>query len=786
MPNLERTLLSGTLISVLLSGAATAEEPSAGTAPEAAAPVTLPPVEVIAPSPLPGLGIDRDKVPSNARSLPAPEITTHGPTSFTTQLNQRVGSADIEENQGNPFQPDVLYRGFEGSPITGTPVGIAVYQNGVRVNEPFGDNINWDLIPDFAIDNTSVIPTNPIYGLNALGGAFVIGMKNGFNFHGFQGDVAGGSFGRNQVTMQYGQQVGNIGAYIGGNLFNEGGFRKLSPSHVRQLYADIGVESEHGSLHLGFTGANNALAGVGPTPIQLADIDRSAVFTSPQSFNNTLLMPVLNANYNVSDALSFQANFYYRGVTRKLLNGNTTDAKLCGDRTLLCFGDNDTPLIDTTGAQVPASVLGGGTPGENDRSSINSHGLGSTLQGTWTEPLFDHPNHLVFGASLDHASVNLNSTSELGIIDPISLRVSGVGVFIDQPDGSLAPVSLETTNNYYGFYASDTVNVTPELALTLGGRYNLALVTLVDKIGTALNGSDRFSRFNPSAGATYKITPNITGYFNFAQANRAPTPGEIACSDPTRPCLLDLFVTSDPAGLKQIAATTYETGLRGRFRIGASDTADAVDWNLGLFRTDATGEIFAVPSTIITSGFFQNVGDTRRQGIEAGISYHDDNWQAGVNYSFIDATFQSAFALSSPNNPFADDAGNIQIRPGNQLPGVPQHRLKVNVDYAVTDKWKVGGNLIYASSQFFFGDASNQNPKLPGYWFVDLHSSYQVTDNIELFAIIQNLFNNNYPTFGIFGDVGKTPLPGVANPSDPRFVTLAAPVSVFGGVRIRF
>jgi len=127
---------------------------------------------------------------------------------------------------------------------------------------------------------------------------------------------------QNQSTLQYGQQVGNVGAYIGGNLFNDGGYRKFSPSHVRQLFADIGAESEHGSLHLSFTGANNTLAGIGPTPIQLADIDLSAVFTSPQSFQNTLLMPVLNANYNVSDALSFQANFYYRGAERAAVRGS--------------------------------------------------------------------------------------------------------------------------------------------------------------------------------------------------------------------------------------------------------------------------------------------------------------------------------------------------------------------------------------------------------------------------------------------------------------------------------
>jgi iron complex outermembrane receptor protein len=142
--------------------------------------------------------------------------------------------------------------------------------------------------------------------------------------------------------------------------------------------------------------------------------------------------------------------------------------------------------------------------------------------------------------------------------------------------------------------------------------------------------------------------------------------------------------------------------------------------------------------------------------------------------------------LSSPDNPFADAAGNIQVLPGDQLPGVPRNRLKVNIDYAATDKWKLGGNLIYTSSQFFFGDASNQNPKLPGYWVAELHSSYRITENVELFAIIQNLFNDQYATFGVFGDVTKTPLPGAPNPSDPRFITVGAPLAVFGGLRVKF
>jgi iron complex outermembrane recepter protein len=759
---------------------------SALAAPAAGESTTLPAIEVIGTTPLPGVGIDRDKLPANAQTLPAPDIAKQGPGALGSALEERLGSVNINANQDNPYQPDIQYRGFEASPVLGTPIGIAVYQNGIRLNEPFGDNLNWDFVPDFAINRLSLIPTNPLYGLNALGGALVLEMKNGFTAPGGEAEAMGGSFGTRQFTLQYGKKVGNLAAYIGANAYNDEGFRKFSPSQVRQLYADVGAESERGALHLNLTGADNKLNGIGPTPIELVDIDRSAVFTTPQKFHNTLLMPALTGSYVASETLSFQGNFYLRSAGRQVFNGNATEAQLCADPTLLCFGDAATPLVGTNGLQIPASVLGGGIPGENDNTAITSLGLGGSVQGTYTAPLFGHGNHLVIGASLDHADVDFTGTNALGVIDPRTLLVTSTGVVIDQPDGALAPVRLETTNSYYGLYVADTVDATSALAITLGGRYNLALVHLIDKIGTALNGESRFSRFNPAAGATYKITPELTAYFGYAEANRTPTAGEIACSNPARPCTLDNFLTADPPGLKQVVAHTYEAGLRGRFRTGADAAAGRVEWSLGLFRTNLDDDILSVPSAIISSGFFENVGSTRRQGIEAGIGYRDDRWNVSANYSLVDATFESAITLSSPNNPFADAAGTIQVRPGNHLPGIPQHRLKLNLDYALTDKWSIGGTLIAASDQYFFGDAANQNAKLGGYYRVDLRSSYRVSDAVELFALVQNAFDNKYATFGIFGDVTKTPLPGVASPSDPRFVSVAPPLAAFGGVRIRF
>src|ERR1700683_4217929 len=191
-------------------------------------------IVVVGTSPLSGTGIDIDKVPSDVTTLSAGDIARDGTPSLTDALSNQVGSVNINANLNDPFQPDILYRGFEASPVLGTPEGLAVYQNGVRINEAFGDTVNWDLIPDIAIDHVDMLSSNPVYGLNALGGAAVITMKNGFTYQGFEGEAAGGSCGQRSGEFQYGKQVGSFATYLAGRSFDEDGWRQFSPDHVRQ------------------------------------------------------------------------------------------------------------------------------------------------------------------------------------------------------------------------------------------------------------------------------------------------------------------------------------------------------------------------------------------------------------------------------------------------------------------------------------------------------------------------------------------------------------------------
>ena len=775
-------------IAVLISSAASAQTTADAVLPPE---TTLPAVNVIATTPLPGSGIDPDKLPANVQTLDSSDLTGQGSPSVLNALTGQAGSVNINETLVDRFQPDILYRGFEASPVLGTPQGIAVYQNGVRVNEAFGDTVNWDLIPDIAIDRLDVVSANPVYGLNALGGAVVVTMKNGFTYQGFEWEEAGGSFGQRGSEFQYGKQAGNVAAYIAGRWFDEDGWRQFSPNHLRQVYADIAARDDRASLDISFSGAENSLSGTGTTPAQTLAVDRSFDFTTPQNNTNRLAFIAIKGSYQASDDLSFQADIYRREFHQAVVNGNITHYLACNDGSgTLCQSDGVTPLASASGGPIPDLSNGGAIPiGQNDRENIGAVTIGGTLQATYTGDLLGRENHLVVGGSVDHSTVDFGSSVEVGVIDP-SLRVQPSGFFVDtlENTGFIAtPVSLGAINTFYAVFATDTLDLTPALAVTASGRFNLAEIALSDRRGANLTGSARYARFNPALGATYKLAEGLTAYAGYSEGNRTPTPSEIECSNPAQPCLLPSSLSSDPPNLRQVVSHTYEAGLRGKFDLPAV-LPGGFTWNAGLFRTDLDDDIYGV-ATSLTTGFFENIGGTRRQGIEAGLAYKDDAWSVFVNYSLVDATFQSALTLRSPSNPFADASGNIQVRPGDRLPGIPMHQLKAGADYHIAPNWIVGAALTYFSDQFLRGDESNQNPTLPGYAVVSLHTSYKLTDNFELFANVQNLLDAKYASFGQFGDPTGIDAAGVPTNGvgvDTRFLAPGAPIAVYGGMRMRF
>ena len=259
----------------------------------------MPTVEVIGTTPLPTLGIPKDQVPSNVQGGTSEQIKKQKALSIADFMNQNIGNLNINEIGTNPFQPDVNFRGFTASPLLGAPRGLSVFQDGVRINEPFGDVVNWDLIPQGAISSMNIISgSNPLYGLNTLGGALAIRTKSGRQHPGLGAEVYGGSFGRKAAEVEYGGQKGVWDYYISGHLFEEDGWRDFSPSDVRQLFAKVGHETETTDFDLSLTYADNDLIGNELVPLSFFDRKRESVFTRPdQSLNEMTMLNLTGSHY---------------------------------------------------------------------------------------------------------------------------------------------------------------------------------------------------------------------------------------------------------------------------------------------------------------------------------------------------------------------------------------------------------------------------------------------------------------------------------------------------------
>jgi iron complex outermembrane recepter protein len=747
----------------------------------------LPQVNVIGATPLLGSGVDRYKVPSQSQVFTGQDVTLQGPPSYLGTMQYQASGVQLDSAAGGPFQPDLNYHGFLASPLQGTPQGIAVYLNGVRFNSPFGDTVNFDLIPDVAINTMNLTGANPVFGLNALGGSLSIQMKNGFNFHGFEGEAYGGSFNQAAGDIQFGKQIGNTALYVAAAGLTEGGWRDFQYSRLTQLYADLGWRSNVAEVHLNIDLANNTLQAPGTTPIEWLAVDPRAQFTGPSPTNNSYALISMNANIQLNDTTSVQGVAYYDYLLSRFGNGNIADFGPCNTISgFLCEVGTDTLATDRNGNPI-AAFFGNGPYSDWDSQTTNTNGWGVSAQVTNNNQILGHGNQIVAGLSYDGSSTLFGAVTGIGGLDNETENFFGPsfapnGVIVDQADGTDIPVELGVSTAYYGAFFTDTFDITQRLSANVSGRFNYEQIDLNDELGTGLSGNHNFNHFNPGVGLTYRLTPAFSIYASYSTSNRAPTPAELSCASPQSPCSLANFFTGDPS-LKQPVGHTVEAGIRG---VLTPFPTARLDWNLSLFHTNVDDDIAFVQSVILGRGFFQNVGATQRQGFSAGLTFNNPRWMAYINYTYTDATFQSQFIESSPNNPFADVSGNITVFPGDQLPGVPTNLAKFGFQYKATDKWTVGASMVGATGQYLFGDEANLTKQLPGYFLLNLNASYQVTKNVQLFALVQNVTNQRYYIYGTFSPTTSVFFPQAPNASNPRSYNIGAPIGAFGGVRVKF
>jgi outer membrane receptor protein involved in Fe transport len=268
--------------------------------------------------PMPGLALTKEEIPGNVQSLSAKDIKEAHTLTITDLMNQKLQSVTVNDYQSNPFQMDLQYRGFTASPQLGTAQGISVFLDGIRVNEPFGDVVNWDMIPMNALSSLEIIPgSNPIYGLGTLGGALTMRTKSGFDGKTLDAEVLTGSFGRKQLQISAGNNNGVVAGFLSGNFFLEDGWRDNSPSKVNQIFGKAEWQNDRARLSFSGLYAGNKLTGNGLLPQQMVDQNPKQVYTSPDESKNNLFQFQLSGIWDVTDTFNITAQVYNRNSKRK-------------------------------------------------------------------------------------------------------------------------------------------------------------------------------------------------------------------------------------------------------------------------------------------------------------------------------------------------------------------------------------------------------------------------------------------------------------------------------------
>lgn len=720
-----------------------------------------PPVDVVGTTPVLGTGIERERVPANVQVIGRDTIGQRPTQPLNGVLAQQLTSGSFTDTQGNPFNTTLNIRGYTASPVLGAPQAVAVYQNGVRVNDPFGDVVNWALIPSFAIDQVEVIPgTNPVFGLNALGGAVSLQLKDGFTAPGLQLGATADTRGLYGGTAEYGQSSGPFAVYGGVSAVHDDGWRNHSPSDVYLSYIDLAARGEKLDAGLSLGVGQADYTGNGGSPKQLLEENYRAIYTKPDDSNGRNVNLQGRASYALTDATSLQGNAYYRHTRVHTLNGDDFDAG--GDDDDDDDDDEAEPLTDRAGNPIPDDLDINGALNE---TFTKSDGVGGSLQASDERRLLGLRNNFILGGSLDFGWTRYRTRSKAGELTA-SRGVDDFGFFLGGEDFN---TKLQASNEYYGLYVQDTLALTQKLNATAAARLNVARIDLDDRAGSDLNGDHAYARVNPAFGLTYQWTPAVNTYVSYSEANRTPSAAEFSCADPERPCRVPNAFTADP-DLDQVVSRTVEAGVRGRLA-GASG-GPTLNYALAAFGSwNEDDIIFVASGPVVGSGYFTNAGTTRRLGFEAGLDgrWRDLSWF--LSYGFVRATFESSLTVSSPNNPKADDDGDVRVHSGDRLPGIPEHTVKLGAAYDLTDRWSIGSDGLFVSNRPYQGDEGNDIGNVPDYAIVNAETSYRLFEGVRATFRVENIFDRRYYTAGILGEPDEV-FPGF---TDQRFLTPGRP-----------
>ena len=789
----------------------------------AAEKLTTSTINVYSATPLPSLGLPLNIIPANIQIATPKAINAQSGVTLADYMSNNLQSVSVTEMGGNPWQPEITFRGYSASPLLGMPQGMSTFVDGVRVNEPFGDVTLWDKIPNFAIGGMQLVPgSNPMYGLNTLGGAIAIQTKSGRQAQGVGIEAEYGSWNRQRALVEYGgvSKDGSMDFYIGHQTTKEDGWRQFSPSHLNQTFAKTGWQSEKSKIDLSYIGTDNKLIGNGFTPEHMLSGDRDQINTRPDWTNNYYHHLALNGSHWINKDVMLSGNTYWRKSNRHTKNGDLYEYEIDGTEEHDNY-DIDCNELATGECELKGSIL------NTSHTKQDNYGLAGQI--TFNQDFMGMRNQFIAGTGFDYSLIRFKQNERANIsresegdfdgagID--STPIAGLTELVFDPSreailtgGGALPqtqtVGLTGKQWTASLFATDTLSLNDKWHLNAGARYNHTKVDNNDILRgpysasnvRSLTATDDYKRLNPTIGITHTPTEKLSIFATYSESSRAPTSIEVGCSNPETGCLLPSAMADDPP-LKQVVAKTYDFGTRGSL-------TDEVKWNASIYQAMNHQDIQFIRVDGSTSrGYYSNVGRTQRQGLDLGLSGQHDRFRWSSSYSYIRATFDSDFNLLSGSNSSADN-NVIEVKKGNRMPSIPEHQFKLRAQFDVTPKWSIGSNVVYFSDQYVIGNENNQHQanaaaclnsgslrendaacgsgKIKDYTVVNLDSQYNFGGGWKAFAKAVNIFDHDYYIAGRLAETMFDASGAYGEEIKSRGVIPGAPRAAWIGMRYEF
>ncbi|WP_068071510.1 TonB-dependent receptor [Novosphingobium lentum] len=737
-----------------------------------------------APSPAPivvtapGGAIDAEE----ASGIDAAAIMAGARSDLAAALRREAPGVTLADAEGNEWQQGVIWRGYGASAVQGTEQGLAVYLDGIRFNQPFGDTLALDLLPEAMLVRAELRAASPVYGRNALGGVVLLQSASARDLPGVRASVNGDSIGGVGGSASIGVTRGSDSVLVAGDAIRDPGWRDASASRLYRLGTTLTHDGANWGFALRANAADTRLGGDGVAPVELLAARYVAVFTQPDTTRSRYARIALQPWVDLGRGNRIEGSVHLAHLHRTSGSGDLAEFDACpGNPATLCAtGDAGaaSPLLDPAGHPVAfdPAIPAYGVLNRGDEHTTSG---GVSVQWLSTSETDKGTRRIALGMVHERADTRFRAVAALGSLG--ADRAIGAigpdgGTVLSTADGAITPVDVASHLRDTSLFGEVALPLTATLRLEAGARWAVNRVTLDDQLGTALNGSHRFARLNPSVELDYTPAPAIELHAGFATTSRTPTPAELSCADPAAPCALASFFVADPP-LRQVIARHWSAGVR--------HTGDALSWHVELWRTDTSDDIRRVASTISGRAFFVNGGRSRRQGVELSARWQRGGWQVSAGYAFTDARFRDGFVASSPNNPAADPDGTISVSPGARLPGLPRHSANLDVSYQ-RDGWLAGLSIEAQSGQVLVGDESNANAPLPGFAIAGLRLRRSWSSGLAVTAQVTNLFDKRYATFGTFAQTGAVVLAEAPGATNPRAYAPGAPRRLRVSVAARF